>query len=112
MSTVIIGCKTPNGIIMQVASQDASVHIKGWNKSEIIGGHGITYNVPKALWEAWRIEFKDHPLLVNGLIFAHEAEKEVKAEAKEKKGTKSKMEQLDPLKETDKPGVVGAVDKE
>lgn len=112
MNTVIIGCKTPNGILMQVPGVDREVFIKGWNKSELIGGHGITHNVPQDLWEAWRILFKDHPLLTNGLIFAHAEEKSTKAEAKEKKGTKSKMEQLDQLEKTDKPNTVGAVDKE
>lgn len=41
--TVTVGCKLPNGLIIEVGGQ--SVELNGANASNIIGGHGITYDV-------------------------------------------------------------------
>ncbi len=55
--TVVIGCKLPNGFYMQVGEV---VHtIKGFNSSVVVGGHGITEDVPADLWAAWLKENKD-----------------------------------------------------
>ncbi|WP_432784686.1 hypothetical protein AAEX37_01961 [Oligella sp. MSHR50489EDL] len=91
--TVVVGCKLPNGIIMQVGEQ--SHVIKGFNHSAVIGGHGITEDVPKDLWDAWLKENKDRDLCKNGFIFAHSKVTSTKAEATEKKATKSKTEPLE-----------------
>lgn len=91
--TVIVGCKLPNGIIMQVG--EATHVINGFNHSNVIAGHGITNDVPKDLWEAWLKENKDRDLCKNGFIFAHGEEVATKAEAKEKAATKSKTEPLE-----------------
>lgn len=100
MSTVSISCKTPNGILMQVGEN--TVTINGWNAKESIivpVGHiekvGITEDVPTALWKAWLEKHKNHPLVVNGLIFAAETTNRAKAESKERKGVKSGAEALD-----------------
>jgi hypothetical protein len=93
MSTVTVGCKYPTGIILQVGNTTFSIN--GSNSSEIFGGHGITDDVPKELWDAWLAENKNHDLVTGGFIFAHEARKEVKAEAKDKVQNKTKAEALD-----------------
>ena len=93
MSTVTIGCKYPTGVLLQVGS--TTFPINGSNSSEIFGGHGITDDVPKALWDAWLIENKNHDLVKGGFIFAHEQRKEVKAQAKEKVANKTKAEGLE-----------------
>lgn len=108
-NTVTIGLKYSSGIVMEAQGHEP-MHINGFNSAVIIGGHGLTYNVPKDLWEAWRAQFAKHPLVTNGLIFAHEEEKSVKAEAEEKKATKSKTEKLDKLKPTDKPDALAPVE--
>lgn len=101
MSTVSISCKTPNGIIMQVG--ETSYPIAGWNTKESIivaVGHiekvGITEDIPTEFWKKWLEQHKDHPIVVNGLIFASESTNKAKAESKERKGVKSGSEALDP----------------
>lgn len=96
MSTVTIGCKYPTGVLLQVGS--TTFPINGSNSSEIFGGHGITDDVPKKLWDAWLVENKNHDLVTGGFIFAHEQRKEVKAEAKEKAQAKTKAEAITPPK--------------
>lgn len=86
----------PNGFIMQVG--DEKFTIKGFNHSAVIGGHGITEDVPADLWLAWLRVNKDRDMVKNGFVFAHGQAKETKAEATEKKNTKSKTE---PLKQGD-----------
>ena len=91
--TVVVGCKYPTGVLIQVGSTKHKIN--GSNSSEIFGGHGITDDVPKELWDAWVVENKNHDLVTKGFIFANEQRKEVKAEAKEKAGNKTKAEGLD-----------------
>jgi len=110
MSTVTIGCKLPNGIIMQVDGHK-DVRINGWNNNAIVGAdHGLTENVPAALWEAWSKLHAESKLVKGGFIFAAKNEREAKAKAKDNKGNKSGHEQLPKVKETDKPGALGASD--
>ena len=91
--TVTVGCKLPNGFIMQVGKQ---THIiKGYNKSDVIGGHGITNGVPAELWQAWLTENKNRDLVKNGHVFAYADAKNTQAEAKEKTKNKSKTEPLE-----------------
>jgi hypothetical protein len=91
--TVVIGCKLPNGFFMQVG--EASHVIKGYNSSSVIGGHGITEDVPADLWGAWLKENKDRDLVKNGFVFAHSNKNAVKAEASEKTKAKSGTEPLE-----------------
>ena len=113
MSTVTIVCKLPNGIIMQVEGHK-DVRINGWNnndrnKNAIVGAdYGMTENVPAALWEAWSKLHAESKLVKGGFIFAAKNEREAKAKATDNKGNKSGHEQLPKIKETNKPGVLGA----
>lgn len=91
--TVVVGCKYPTGVLIQVGN--VTHKINGSNSSEIFGGHGITDDVPKQLWDAWYAENKNHDLVLKGFIFAHEQRKEVKAQAKEKVANKTKAEALE-----------------
>ncbi len=90
---VVIGCKLPNGFVMQVG--EVTHVIKGFNHSVVVGGHGITEDVPKELWEAWVKENKDRDLYKNGFVFAHGNVESTKAEATEKAKTRSKTEPLE-----------------
>lgn len=114
MSTVTIGCKMANGILMSamVGGKKQEVRINGFNQNLIQGaGHGITHDVPKALWDAWLEKFKNSKLVKGGFIFAHAQEKSVKAEATEKKANKSGTEQLAQPQGDAKEGTVGKADK-
>lgn len=112
MSNVIIGLKMPNGLLISAEVEGKTVEhkLKGWNQTQIIGGHGITHEVPKALWDAYREQNKNSKLVRNGLIFAHGKESDVKSEAEEKKGTQSKLERLAQTKDKAAPGKIGKID--
>ena len=106
MTTVTVSLKQPNDLHLIVG--DKTVTVSGWNSNRIFQLSdsekvGLTDNVPEEHWKAWLAKFKNHPLHVNGLIFASSSESKVKAETKERKGVKSGLEALD--KETlDKQG--------
>lgn len=114
MSTLTIGCKQPNGIILSamVNGKLMEHRLNGWNQNVIQGtGTGITHDVPEDLWKAWREQFKDSKLVKGGFVFAHKQERSVKAEATEKKSKKTGREQLPQIKGDAKEGALGAVDK-
>lgn len=99
MTTVTVSLKHPNGILMKVGNRE--IKINGWNSDNSLfisptEKVGVTPDVPADLWKAWLESHKNHPLHKNGLIFANTSESKVKAEAKERTGVKSGMEQIDP----------------
>lgn len=59
-------------------------------------GYALTPNVPKAFWDKWLQQNKDHMAVRNGMIFAHESVRSVEAEAREKANLRSGTERLDP----------------
>lgn len=109
MTTVTIGCKLPNGIFMDAG--ETRLRINGWNNNTIAGlAHGITRDVPEALWDAWRKEHAESKLVANGIIFAETSEKRAIDKAKDQKDQKSGHEQMPQIKETDKAGILGKSD--
>lgn len=92
--TVTIGCKLPNGLLLEVDNK--SVLIDGANSSQVVGGHGITYNVDADLWQAWLKQNADRDVVKNGFVFAHGKAANAKAEAKEKTDTKTGQEPIVP----------------
>lgn len=110
MSKVTIGCKLPNGIIMQVGEK--SVRINGWNNNAIKGGsHGITEGVPADMWEAWRKEYAESRLVKGEFIFACGESRQAEAKARDHKENRSGHEQLPKLKPKDVAGGVAASDE-
>ncbi len=71
MPTVIVGCKLPNGIIIEHAGK--RVTLAGGHSAKIRGSHGMTV-VDKDFWDAWRATHADYHPVKKGLIFAHEKE--------------------------------------
>jgi len=94
MATVTVGCKLPNGLIIEMG--DKRVTLKGANSSVIIGGHGITENVDKELFDAWMEKNKELHFVKEGHLFAHEKEVNVKAQAKDRAKQKTGFEGLNP----------------
>lgn len=90
--TVTVGCKLPNGLIIEVGGQ--SVELNGANASNIIGGHGITYNVDADFFNAWLEAHQDRDMVKNGFIFAHEEAENTEAEAQEKTDNETKLEAI------------------
>lgn len=101
MATVTVGCKLPHGLHLDVA--DKRITLLGVNSSSVIGGHGITENVDKDLFDRWMALNKESAAVKNKLIFAHEKAGSTAAEAKEKVNNKSGFEGLDPKKPS--PGI-------
>lgn len=91
---VTIGCKLPHGLHMDVGGQ--RITLAGENSTEIVGGHGLTYGVPKDFWEAWKKEHAEQPFVKNGLVFAQGKTESAIAEAKEKQNNKTGFEGIDP----------------
>lgn len=93
MSTVIVGCKLPHGLIIKVG--DKSVELSGRNESRILSNEnfGIT-EVDADFWKAWLNLNKETKAVKIGAIFANETEKSTKAEAKEKAKLKTGTEQI------------------
>jgi hypothetical protein len=60
------------------------------------GGFAITQGVDKALWDAWREQYKDHPAVKSGLIYSLGSSNKTIDAAKERKGMKTGLERLNP----------------
>jgi len=97
-ATVTVGCKLPNGLILEVG--DKRVAVKGSNSSLLIGGHGITENVDKEFFDTWLTQNVGLQFVKAELIFAHEKATNTAAQAKEQSAEKTGLE---PLSQEDKP---------
>lgn len=97
--TVIVGCKLPNGIHMDFVDPGKPlrrVSLRGTNSTKVVGGFGITKNVPKAYFDEWMARYKELPAVAGGLIFALGKEDSTIAKAKEMKDVKNGLEPLNP----------------
>lgn len=107
MQTVTVGCKLPNGLHMDLRGTGGELNrrvtLNGANKSEVIGGYGITHGVDKEFFEEWKRINADFPPLKKGLIFAHDKPASAAAQAKEQAELKSGFEGMNPDKPA--PGV-------
>ena len=74
------------------------VTLKGSNSSRVVGGFGITEQVPQAFFDEWSAKNKELPALQNGLIFAMGKFDSVADKAEEMSGMKNGLEALDPSK--------------
>ncbi|APW68809.1 hypothetical protein LFZ4_09760 [Salmonella enterica subsp. enterica serovar Antsalova str. S01-0511] len=90
---VTVGCKLPNGLMLEVGPKQ--VQVAGWwnNAVKIVGGYGLT-QVEKAFWEAWLAEHCLQPYVKNGVIFAQDKANSAAAQATEQKTVKSGLEPL------------------
>ncbi|HDJ1441608.1 TPA: hypothetical protein PPN70_004057 [Serratia rubidaea] len=90
---VTVGCKLPNGLVLDV--QGKQVKINGFRSKEvrIIGGYGLT-SIDKDLWDAWLKVHKNQPYVKNGAIFAQENGNSARAQANEQEKVKSGLEPL------------------
>lgn len=121
--TVTVACKFPNGILMTVYKMDEydepvlgggtrrakraapvgePIKINGpaafqgeAPRCEVIGGYGLTHNVPKDIAEKWMVDNKDSPLVKNKVIFISGTADGVKGRAKDFKDERSGFERLD-----------------
>lgn len=90
---VTVGCKLPNGLVLDVDGAQ-SIALNGANSSSVIGGYGLTENVDKAVFEKWLEQHKDQPYVKNELVFAQAKTNSAESKAKENADVKSGLEGL------------------
>jgi len=98
---ITVGCKLPHGIHMDIHREGkprTRFTLRGVNGARVIGGFGITENVPKEHFDEWMKIHKDHPSVKQGLIFAHVQTRSVEDMAIDRKELKSGLEGLNPNK--------------
>lgn len=98
--TVVVGCKLPNGLIIEVGSPGADnywrVQLKGSNDARVIGGYGITENVDEENFGRWLKSHAFMPAVKNGLIFVHGTVESARDCATDRKDLKHGFEAVDP----------------
>lgn len=112
-TTVTVGCKLPNGIHMDFHTPGKPLRrftLRGSNASRVVGGFGITHDVPKDFFDEWMKVNAELPAVKNGFIFAMKDKESVESRAKEMAKEKTGLERLDP-KQTPK-GIKVLSDKE
>ena len=62
----------------------------------MVGGAALNPGVDKDFWDAWVEQNRLNPLVINGMIFAHEIEDRVVGQAKEVAQITSGLEPIDP----------------
>jgi len=101
--TISVGCKLPNGLWLDLTipgQPQRRFRLKGTNSARVIGGFGITENVPEDFFNEWMRLNKGLPFVTNGLVFAHKQLASVKTEAKARASMVNGLEGIN----KDKPG--------
>jgi hypothetical protein len=96
---ITVGCKLPHGLHMDITKHGElrkRVTLNGTNASRVIGGYGITENVPKDFFDKWLADHKELPAVKNSLVFAHTQSASVESKAKEQADVKNKFEPINP----------------
>ena len=97
--TVTVGCKLPHGLWMEVdepGKPTIRMKAKGCNSTDVIGGFGLTENVPNEFWEKWLATHKDLKFVRNEQIWAYRNRGGANSKAMEMAEIKHGMEPLDP----------------
>ncbi len=102
-TTVSVGCKLPNGIILELGKKGdenyRTVTLKGSNANviEVAGGYGIT-QVDKSFMDAWTKKHQWFAPLKSGAIFVEEKFDSAQARGIEQSSLATGFERLDPNK--------------
>jgi hypothetical protein len=89
---VIIGCKLPNGIILEAG--DKKQVVKGLNSIVIIGATHATTEVDAEFYAAWLEEHNDFPAVKSGALFVARTIDAVKEIAKDREEDKTGFEPM------------------
>ncbi|MBF0865113.1 MAG: hypothetical protein ABF932_13665 [Gluconobacter potus] len=104
-NAVMIGCKIPNGLVLQVGSQRfvlKGTNVKPGAPHVVTGGYGLT-TIPADVWAEWSGKHKDSVFIKNSIVFMQTTATKAEGQAKEQEGVKTGLEPLDPAKPA--PGV-------
>jgi hypothetical protein len=107
-ATVVVGCKLPNGLILEMGrpgdGEDYTrVLLKGprgnciqtVDGNPVVGGFGLT-TVSKAFWDAWFKRNQKMKFIRDGHVFVHENVDRATGHAKERADLRTGLEALDP----------------
>jgi hypothetical protein len=85
MAKVLIGCRLPNGLVLQHPNPEVAVRVRlnGKFSSKIIGATHGTTEVDADFWEVWKKAYANYQPLKSGAIFEARSETESAAKAKE-----------------------------
>jgi hypothetical protein len=99
--TLIVGCKLPNGLILEMGrygdTRYQKVEVKGANSAKVAGGYGLT-PVDAEFWAAWLKKHAHLDCVTKGHVFAHSTEASAISHATERAELKTGLERLDPVK--------------
>lgn len=108
---VVVGCKLPNGLLCERGARDDdnyySVRLNGSNDSRVIGGYGITPDVPADFWDWWVKKHARLEFVRKGQVFVEGDLASAQDHAEERAEVKTGMEPLDPLKQDVKDPLTG-----
>lgn len=90
--TIVVGCKLPNGLVVE--QEGYTVTLNGANSSNVVGGYGLTEGVDKDAFEKWLEVHKNQPYVKNELVFAQAKANSAKSKATENASVKSGLEGL------------------
>lgn len=101
-TTVTIGCKLPNGMVLEMGKfgdEDyKAVTVKGSNSALVHGGFGITEGVDASFWQAWKKKHARLSFVQKGLVFAVGDLASARDHAIDMSALKTGLEPLDPMK--------------
>ena len=100
-STVIVGCKLPNGLHLDLRDKSGDmkrVTLAGANDSRIVGGYGLTSGVSSEFMTEWFKKNAKHPAVVNSHVFIHSDAASAVSMAKERREVATGLEAIDPVK--------------
>lgn len=95
---VTVCCKLPHGLWMELVIDGkpiTKILARGCNSTNIVGGYGITENVPKDFWDAWIEKHQGLKFVKNEQIWAYKTVQGAKSKAMEMAEKKHGMERLD-----------------
>ena len=110
MANILIGCKLPHGLQLQVTERPEVVVLNGQNQNAIDRDFYVPTTpfgeteIDNDFWQAWKKENAGLDMLKNGLIFEAPVGKPAELKAKAKDAPKSGLEPNNP-KEIKKDGV-------
>ncbi len=98
-TSVVVGCKLPNGLVLELGSRGSpnykTVTIKGANSALVVGGYGLT-DVDGEFMAAWLKKHAWLPAVRNGAIFLQSDMANASAQASDTSQLVTGLERLDP----------------
>ncbi len=108
VKTVFVGCKLPNGIILEHPKNDAKkVELNGLNKNLVIGAEHAVTEVEALFWDAWIKVNSAFDAVKSGAIFVASDARSLESVATENKKRKTGLEPMS--KDGKDPRAAGAV---